>query len=179
MLFAHQCSRKIRLKKGFSFVEVIISLFVLSIGFLGVVNLSTTTLRNSFLQRDAVVASMLVQEGVELVYNIRDTNLVKGATAFAGVSEGTYRIDFENPTLVSGSYQVSLDSNGFYGHSGTTPTKFSRKVIVADTSSGGVESREVTVVVVWGDTTFPLTIDTSHCNKLTHCAFSQAELQEN
>ncbi|QQR77073.1 MAG: prepilin-type N-terminal cleavage/methylation domain-containing protein [Candidatus Moraniibacteriota bacterium] len=187
MLFSHWRSRKIRSQKGFSFVEVIISLFVLSIGFLGVVNLSTTTLRNSFLQRDAVVASMLVQEGAELVYNIRDTNLAKGATAFAGVSEGTYRIDFENPTLVSGSYQVSLDSNGFYGHSGTTPTKFSRKVIVAGTSSGGVESRKVTVVVVWGGTNFPTTIDTAHCGKsivnpsgpTIHCAFSQTELQEN
>lgn len=192
MLFAHQCSRKIRLQKGFSFVEVIISLFVLSIGFLGVVNLSTTTLRNSFLQRDAIVASMLVQEGVELVYNVRDTNLAKGNEAFAGVSEGTYRISFENPVLaLNSSYQLLLSSNGFYGYSPGfgvgTPTKFSRKIIVADTSSGGVESRKVTVVVVWGGTNFPTTIDTAHCGKsivnpsgpTIHCAFSQTELQEN
>ena len=178
-----------RSQKGFSFVEVIISLFVLSIGFLGVVNLSATTLRNSFLQRDSIVASMLVQEGVELVYNVRDTNLANGNPAFSGVSSGSYRIDFSNPTLRSGSYQLSSDDNGFFGYSGSNPTKFSREIIVEDTSSGSEESRRITSVVIWGGTTFPSTIDADHCSKSApnpdssggtfHCSFVQAELQEN
>ena len=45
---------------------------------MGVIDLATTTLRNSLLQRDAVIASLLVQEGVELAYNVRDTNIAKG-----------------------------------------------------------------------------------------------------
>lgn len=188
MFFAHKGSRKFQSQKGFSFVEVVISLFVLSIGFLGVVNLATTTLQNSFLQRDSIIASMLVQEGAELVYNVRDTNLAKGDAAFTGMSGGTYRISFESPLLASsGLYQLSMDNNGFYGYSGSTSTKFSRKIIIEDTSSGGVESRKATSVVVWGGSPFPTVIDAGHCGKsisnpsgpTIHCAFVQTELQEN
>lgn len=170
------------------------SLFVISIGFLGVVNLSTSTLRNSFLQRDSIVASMLVQEGIELVYNIRDTNLAKGDPAFSNILGSAtglpYRASFESPTLVSVLLSVpplSMDGQGFYGYSGTTQTKFSRKIIVKDTSFGGAQSREITSVVIWGGTTFPSLIDESHCGKSLpnpsgqpiHCAFARAELQEN
>ncbi len=187
MSSAPKCSSKVQLQKGFSFVEVIISLFVLSVGFLGIVNLSMVTLQNSYLQRDAIVASMLVQEGMELVYNVRDTNLAKSDTAFTNMSGGTYRISFESSSLTSGSYQLSLDNSGFYGYSGVTPTKFSRKIIIEDISGGSVQSRRVTSVVVWGGSPFPAVIDAGHCGKsvpnpsgpMIHCAFTQAELQEN
>ena len=161
-------------------MEVIVSLFVLSIGFLGVVNLSTTALRNSFLQRDAIIASMLVQEGSELVYNVRDTNIVKGDDLFLGISNGSYRISPDAPTLTSGPYQLSLSTNGIYGYSGSNPTKFSRKIIIVEgLSSSGGKDRTVTSVVVWGDSTFPSTITGANCNKLSRCAFAQMELQEN
>lgn len=166
-------------QKGFSFVEVIISLFVLSVGFVGVVNLATTTLRNSFLQRDAVIASMLVQEGAELVYNVRDSNIARGDGSFLNMSAGSYRISAASPTLGSGSYQLSMDANGIYGYSGSNQTKFSRKILVEDTSSGGVQKRKVTSVVIWGGSTFPTSIDASHCSKSMRCSFAQTELQEN
>lgn len=190
--------------RGFSFIEVIISLFVLSIGFLGVVSLATTTLRNSFLQRDSVVASMLVQEGAELVYNVRDTNIAKGNDAFDGdssvslddIQTGSYRIGYSNPNFSSSCStfeecrlsSFSVGSNNFFGYgAGGTPTKFSRKVIIEDTLSGSGRSRKVTSVVVWGGSPFPASIDTEHCGKsipnppnpTIHCAFAQTELQEN
>lgn len=186
-MFCMRASFQKKSQKGFSFVEVIISLFVLSIGFVGVVNLATTTLRNSFLQRDAVIASMLVQEGAELVYNVRDTNIAQGHASFAGMSGGSYRISSANPTLGSGSYQLSMDTNGIYGYSGSNQTKFSRKIIVEETLTGSVQKRKITSVVIWGGSTFPTTIDTAHCAKSIpnppgppmHCSFAQTELQEN
>lgn len=197
MLFETQRIRRIAnsSQQGFSFVEVIISLFVLSIGFLGVVNLSTATLRSSFLQRDATIASMLVQEGIELVYNVRDTNLVRGVDSFDGspsdvyddINPGSYKIGYSNPNLFSTCSTfatcrlmfIASGSNTLFGYGSGTPTKFARRILVEDTSTGGARSRKVTSVVVWGETEFPGSIDSDHCNKSTHCTFSQTELQEN
>ncbi len=197
-------NKKIRGQKGFSFLEVIISLFVLSVGFLGVITLATSTLRNSLMQRDAVIASALVQEGIELVYNIRDTNVAKygESNAFDGdgkpstsndnINAGSYRIDYLNSSGLRSvncvrrptSCKLSL-SNGFYRYAvgaGVSRTKFSRKVIIEDTSDipNNVIARKITSVVVWGTEGFPSSsVTATTCNKSTHCSFTQAELQEN
>lgn len=163
--------------RGFSFLEVIISIFVLSVGFLGVIQLATTTLGQSFLQRDAVIASMLAQEGVELVHNIRYTNLAKGDPAFTNITAGDHRISATNnpPALGSGSYQLSLNSNGEYGYSGATPTKFHRKIII----SGAGATRNVTSIVSGRlvEGVFPAANE-ANCNMLSRCVFVRAQLQE-
>ena len=195
MLSAHARSWR-KSQKGFSFVEVIISLFVFSIGFVGVASLATTTLRNSFLQRDSVVASLLVQEGMELSYNVRDTNIARGNEPFLNMPTGSYRVDYSNPSFSAScstfdECQLSflpVGSNNFFGYGASgSSTRFSRKVIVEDTSSGGVQKRRITSVVAWGGSAFPTSIDATHCAKSVsdasglpvHCAFSQAELLEN
>ena len=163
---------------GFSLLEVVVSLFVLSVGFLGVIQLATATLRNSMMERDAVTASLLVQEGIELVYNIRDTNVAKGQNAFLGIDAGSsYRIDPTNPLLVgSTSDQLVLKlSGGLYEHGGSgSATKFSREIIV----SGNTDTRTVTSVVVWGGSSFPGTVSESTCSLSDHCSFTTTLLQE-
>jgi Tfp pilus assembly protein PilV len=166
---------------GFSFLEIIISIFVLSVGFLGIIQLATATLRSSFFQRDAVIASMLVQEGIELVYNIRDTNVAKGNDAFDALGGGSYKIDYMNPSLSNctsfSDCQLSLvASSGFYKHDGGTPTKFSRKIIV---DSSDPDKREITSVVSWDGATLPSSVNETTCSVSKKCAFSQAEFQRN
>lgn len=167
-------------QKAFSFLEVIISLFVLSVGFLGVINLAATTLRYSFLQRDATIASMLVQEGAELVYTIRDTNAAKGDPVFTGISEGSYRVSPLGSSIsLEGNSDSVLrrDNNGFYIHgNGGTATKFSRRVFV----SGSGSTRTITVVVTWGSGTPPSNPSESNCSLSTipRCSFARTELQD-
>lgn len=184
MTFAkYKKHRFVRTQRGFSFLEVMISLFVLSIGFLGVINLATATLRNSMLQRDAVIASMLVQEGAELVYNIRDTNLARGNTAFAGFTDGSFKIDYKNPSFSGCSdfnscqlNAVVSGSNTFYGYDPNAPkSKFSRKILV---STGGTD-REITSVVVWGKGVFPVgAVNGTSCTTAGYCSFAKTQLQE-
>ena len=197
-----------RLQKAFSIVEVVMSLFVLSIGFMGIMKMTTTTLSSSLLQRDSVIASMLVQEGIELVYNIRDTNIAQNnSDVFNGIlpnisvgSSLVCKIYYSDSTLqqcgVSSGFALSANGN-FYGSAGT-PTKFSREIIVknVDTVVGGVtvRAREITSVVVWGGSSwngspFPTTVDGTNCGKSTpnptnpllrnHCSFARTELQVN
>jgi len=169
-------------QKAFSFLEVIISLFVLSVGFLGVINLAATTLRYSFLQRDATIASMLVQEGAELVYTIRDTNAAKGNEAFLNISQGTYSADPFGATVSlqsGGSYTLYKNPNGFYTHNsggGAIETKFQRRIVVLGSGS----TRTIAVAVTWGSGTPPGNPNESNCSLSTtpRCSFSRTELQD-
>src|SRR3990172_3491439 len=68
--------------KAFSLGEVILAGFVLTVGLLSISALITKSLQNSFENRDAIVAILLAQEGVELVRNVRDNNLAAGGTGF-------------------------------------------------------------------------------------------------
>lgn len=172
---------------GFSLLEVVISMFVLSVGMLGVMQLMTATLRHSFNQRDAIIASQLAQEGIELVYNIRDTNIAAGNSAFENIESGTNkRIDATSPTpTLSGSTDFSLykDSSHAYTHSsssGNMQTKFSRKIMVEEiVSSLGLSSRKVTSYVIWGSESFPSNGNNPEesCLIMNHCAFAQVILQ--
>ena len=174
-LFSKTKSRRV---KGFSFLEVIISLFVLSVGFLGVTKLSVETLKQSFLQRDALIASLLAQEGVEGVYQIRDSNVSRGESdIFVGIAAGTYRVDIGNPSTLSnsGDYHLYFDDGNFYKHlPDGLPTKFSRRVTVENIDAGS--ARRIVSMVVWSRNDFPSVND---CNKSNRCTFSWTELREN
>lgn len=172
------------MQRGFSFLEVMISLFVLSIGFLGVINLATSTLKSSMLQRDAVIASMLVQEGAELVYNVRDTNLAKGDASFEGFTEGSFKVDYSNPSFSSCSSvsscqlsAVTSGSNTLYKYDPNAPkSKFSREILISSSGAGGWE---ITSVVVWGKGTFPLAaVNEATCTTAGSCSFAKTVLQE-
>ncbi len=169
-------------QRGFSFTEVMISLFVLSIGFLGVIGLATKTLQGSFAQRDAAIASLLAQEGIELVFNIRDTNIQAGnSDVFDGVDDGDYRIDYQNVTLLNGNnvnqcrlYRKNASpQQNFYSHTnaGGTATKFARKVTIDDTDP---DIREVEVMVYWGGTnSFPTV---ANCSSSSKCIVATANM---
>lgn len=179
--------RKMSATYGFSLLEVVIAMFVLSVGMLGVMQLMSGTLRHSFNQRDAVIASQLAQEGVELVYNIRDTNMVAGNEAFKDIDEGTsWRIDAMSsmPALTGSTaftlYERTLDHAYTYNASGATETRFSRKIIVNDINSGSILSKKVTSFVVWSGGSFPADASNPEANCLIgdRCAFAQVILQD-
>jgi len=66
--------------KGFTIMEVIVAIFILTIGVIGVYALITQTVSISTFSRDEMTAAYLAQEGVEIVRNIRDSNYINGQT---------------------------------------------------------------------------------------------------
>ena len=57
-------------------MEMMIAAFVLTVGITGALNLIVSVMRNSMNTRNAVIASGLAQEGIELIRNIRDNNML-------------------------------------------------------------------------------------------------------
>ncbi len=176
-------TRAIKLRKyaAFSFVEVMLSVTILSIGIVGVMPLFISNLRVSMDSRDQIMADMLAQEGTELVQSLRDNNLVSGASGgifdsatFPGSSSTNCKISYDTDKIIcDGTYQLNLDANKFYTHNaGTVVTKFQRKISITyspNSDNLSATKAEVISMVIWGNSFS----DVGSCNASNKCAYTK------
>lgn len=135
--------------KGFTLVEVMVVVSIAVVGLLGISSLSMQNIQVQNINNDELVASMLAQEGVELMRNIRDNNWINlpytewGTNVLnlhAGETNATSTIDYLSPInynvgnidpLYHNSARLYIDPAGeYYSHAvaGATPTKFYRYI---------------------------------------------------
>ena len=175
------------------------AIFVLSIGMIATFSLFNKGIKNLQNERDLIVASLLAQEGVEVVRNIRDNNWA--ARDFTDIAKQNdppvFRdilyannsttkncsIDYNTEKLlsticassanVSGNRKISLD--GYFYKTLSTNSKFRRKVTLESTDGNGEYSTgaEITSMVIWSGGNFP---DISNCTIVSKCVFSQSIL---
>ena len=62
-------------RSGFTLVELIVSMTVFAVGLTGILALLSSTMLSSKYSRHEVVVANILREQMELVKNIRDTNL--------------------------------------------------------------------------------------------------------
>ena len=165
---------------GFSFMETIISVFLISIGMIAVIGLMASSLRESLDSRDQVIATLLSQEGIELVRNIRDNNWVNDQGSFdAGFpasSDENCRIDASSNLISCGSalsLALKLDADGIYNHSNGEDTKFQRKIMIEYDNDTDKNLATITSIVVWGNS-FPLLLN--DCASASKCAYAKTVL---
>ena len=122
---------------GFTLVETLVSLVILTIALIPILNLSTSTSRVSSTIQDNLIASGLAQEGIEVVHAMRDTNWFNNRAFDYNLGDGVYQVEWNSTTLLSlgGSPVLNLN-NGLYTYSGGTPTKFSRTVTITKVNAG-------------------------------------------
>lgn len=182
-IFMSQRSPRKGFLKGFSIGETVLSAFVLTTGLLAVSGLVTTSMDSSFTSRDAIIATALAQEGVELVRNVRDNDFAIGGTGFASFSNANKhcRIDYNDP-ITSLNCQASQGaasrytlqySGGFYQYNNTADEKFSRYIFV---DYNGSTTALVRSFVYWGTYTPPATGNSSDCNSANDCVFTEVNL---
>jgi prepilin-type N-terminal cleavage/methylation domain-containing protein len=140
---------------GFTIIEIIVVLAIVSIGLIGVISLMGRNIQVERNNKNFLVASMLAQEGLELARNIRDTNWYSG-TAWDNnlVLDNTYTIDYNSgPDATVNSINdpgARLYLNGgFYDHNsaGGILTPYARLI----TSTAGANYVTVVVSVQWMD----------------------------
>jgi len=109
-------------EKGFSILEVVIAIFIITMGLVGVLSLVIQNLQVKYINKNGIIASMLAQEGVELVRSRRDGNWENGLDFKQGIiGDGTYAIDAENIIDVDGGIdnanaRLKYNSGGYYCH---------------------------------------------------------------
>ena len=138
-------------QNGFTLLEVLFSLFLLSATMVGVASLFLQIIGFLPASKEQLVASYLAQEGVEIVRNMRDTNIIKkaswndGLISCAAGCEADY--NDTSLSLVSGQLQFLKINNNFYEYASVgIVTPFQRKTTI-DTST--TDKLKVTVQVLW------------------------------
>ncbi|MEK7203409.1 MAG: prepilin-type N-terminal cleavage/methylation domain-containing protein [Patescibacteria group bacterium] len=127
-------------QKGFTIIELMVCILIITIGLIGVLSLVVLNIQAQSINKNALIASQLAQEGVELVRNARDNNWLRNIYWKTNVvNDGTYTIDYlatinqDVNSISESDAKLYLDEDGYYTHTVTASTTvFSRLISVAD-----------------------------------------------
>ena len=124
-------------RNGFTLVEALVTLVVLSIA-LGPALVLTTNINNTaVVVKNNLIAANLAQEGVEVIRGIRDTNWFNGAAFDTGLADGTYRVEWNSDTLLAlGANPPIKEDNGLYNYSTGNDTIFQRTISILKVNAG-------------------------------------------
>jgi len=123
-------------KKGFTLMEVLVSIAVILSALVGAIALISFTISGISANESKIIAAGLAQEGLEIVRNIRDSNWLAGRTGIDWVQgipeEFNQRVQYDSSVFLgSGDSQLYKDANDFYSHNNSgTPTLFYRTIDV-------------------------------------------------
>jgi len=139
-----------RLNTGFVMVEAIVALSVLTIGFLGISTILSSSLGLNQVLINKHIATSLAAEGVELTKNIIDTNYLNNRPWNTGLTaDGNYEMDYDDNALSSTDSFIKFDSaSGFYSYNSGLLTPFKRTINIRNIDPNKIE---VTSTVTWKD----------------------------
>ncbi len=137
---------RFRLKNGFSIIEVLIALFIISLGLVGLLSLVQMNIRVNYINKNTVLAAQLAQEGLELMRKMRDSNWINEEDGDSvgwdlNMAAGTYIVDYNDDLLspLSPSTGINdnnailkINSDGFYEHTNGVNSQFRRVIVIDD-----------------------------------------------
>ena len=140
-------------RKGFTLVEVIVAIGIISMVSVGATYGISLSLTSAFLVKNDLIAANLAQEGLEIVRGIRDRDWHLGNSFGASLPNGNYLIDWNSQSLSGFSDTfLKIDSNGVYNYSSGQDTIFKRKVIIEDSAQNPASVEKVAKVEVsWNE----------------------------
>lgn len=154
----------IKNQKGFSLLEVMVAITILLVGVLALVSLLVSTINVTRLVQNKLIAAMLVQEGIEVVRNIRDNNWHDNLDWNSGLTiNGNYTVQYNSSFLTSitppGPF-LRKDANSRYQYSGGNNTIFRRTIVITNNPDGlgSTEDLKVESIVTWTEKGLPKTI---------------------
>ncbi|MCK9578936.1 MAG: hypothetical protein M0Q92_00610 [Methanoregula sp.] len=148
-------------EKGFGILEVVIATGIIIVGLVAVISFIIQSYSVSQVNRNKFAATMLAQEGIELVRNMRDSNWVSGAVWNQNIAgDGTYRIEIDASGNVNIVNVSSIDdilsklkiNSGLYQHTLGVDTIFYRMITASNTASClAANCLQITSTVKWSE----------------------------
>lgn len=142
------------MKQGFTLIEVLAAALIITLGAGGAFALVQRTVNFTANAGFQLEASYLAQEGMEIVRNIRDANLLKVHKGVQGAAwddnltscSAGCQADYTQNTL--GAYQDTFlqFSSGFYSHTPSADSLYKRKITITQPSA---DVLLVSVEVIW------------------------------
>ncbi len=157
------------MKQGFTLIETLFALFILIAGFFGIFNLMQAGMMATGANTNQLIASNLIQEGIEIIRNIRDSQYMSGGSWSDVVSI----LDTDNclssnihceidasstaPRYLGDDTQLKINANDEYNYTSGSDSGLRRWIDL--TQGGGLCSQiatssnciQVKVTVLWQD----------------------------
>lgn len=142
---------------GFTLLEVILAITILTLAAGGSFVLIQQTVGSVSQVQSRLIASYLLQEGIEIIKNIRDSNWLKGNDFDNGLDAGDWEIDCSQSSLNSCLPPCDYNNNnlhflkidgGFYNYSEGADTRFKRKITISKEPEEP-DRLKVSVEVLW------------------------------
>lgn len=138
--------------KGFTLIEVIVSMSIISFVSVGIMFSITLSLSSANRAKNNLIAANLAQEGLEIVRSIRDRDWHLGSAFGTSLANGTYRVDWNSQSFISFSdVFLKKDSVGLYGYMTGPDTIFKRKIIIEDSVQNPAAVEKVAKVEISWD----------------------------
>ncbi len=157
---------------GFTIVEIIVTITLLSLGILGIYSFFHPVISASSRLPLRVSAVYLAKEGLEITKNIRDSNIIQGLSwseSLLNCSTGC-QLDYKTGTgaetplnalqLYTGA-PLALQQDGFYSYDAEVPSLFKRKVTITQPFPSNSNILLVDVLVMWDYQGKPFNVATS------------------
>ena len=127
--------------RSFTLLEVILAITVLTLAVGGSFVLVSQVIASISVVQSKLIASYLVQEGIEIVKNIRDTNWLKGNSWDEGLDARDWEVDYDDLSLTEclspcdydhdyNLHFLKIPDQGFYNYDSGTTTIFKRKITI-------------------------------------------------
>jgi len=141
-------------KKGFTLIETLASISILTLAVIGPLTLASYAIRSASVSQNQLTTFYLAQEAMEYIKNRRDNNALADANWLSGMtncrSANGCIIDIPNnniQTCPSGCPKLKYDSTtGFYSHQTGSDTIFTRQIKFSQISGS---EEKVSVTVSW------------------------------
>jgi len=130
--------------KGQAIVESIIALSVLTVGFLSLIALMSNAIGLSKVNSEYYVATYLAAEGIEVVKNIIDTNVIARKSWNDGLAtDGDYEVEYNSSSLLPNQNRyLNFDfnpNNKTYNYSAGERTPFKRVIRIDNINSNHIK----------------------------------------
>lgn len=125
-----------------------IGISIVVVGLLGILAVSSRSISLNRVISDQFTANYLAAEGIEIVKNLIDANIIQGKPWNQGFSTGSFEADYKSLNLESSqNRQILFDaSNNFYNYQNGNPTNFVRTINIQLVSADEIK---VNSVVKW------------------------------
>ncbi len=124
------CASSKNLRTGQALVELMVAISVLVVGFLSITSLLSRSLALNRVIAENYTATYLASEGIEVVKNILDANIIAAQPWNNGFANGDYELDYRTTSLqLNQGRTLSFDPvSGYYTYGSATPTPFIRTI---------------------------------------------------
>jgi type II secretory pathway pseudopilin PulG len=144
-------------RKGFSLIEIVLIMFIISFSFVGVYRILARVSNGEKDSRYNLIAANLAQEGIEIIRNKRDNGFLAGSdlnSAIPDISDCVPYLDSSNEPQCDSSRSkvIGLDNNGVYENCplGGCDSSLEASIFERECSiSGDNDLKDISCVVRW------------------------------